>query len=130
TPTAELAAAQQKWESTLQAKPDWQTLTPLAATSSSDKTKLQIQDDQSLLASGPPSNETYTIETEVDLNTLKALRLEVLPDPGLPAQGPGRAADGNFVLSEISLTSKPVAADTPVQGQFLRIEQQGTAKQR
>lgn len=129
TPTAELAAAQQKWETTLQAKPDWQTLTPLAATSSSDKTKLEIQEDQSLLASGPPSNETYTIETQVDLQTLKALRLEVLPDPSLPAQGPGRAADGNFVLSEISLTSKPLAADTPVQGQFLRIEQQGTQKQ-
>ncbi|QDT92135.1 DUF1553 domain-containing protein [Gimesia algae] len=129
TPTPELAAAQQKWESALHAKPDWQTLTPLSATSSSNKTKLKIQDDQSLLASGPPSNETYTIETQVDLNTLKALRLEVLPDPSLPAQGPGRAKDGNFVLSEISLTSKPVTADTPVQGQFLRIEQQGTQKQ-
>ena len=39
-----------------------------------------------------------------------AIRLEVLPDKTLPAQGPGRAANGNFVLSEFNakaLTNGP-----------------------
>src|SRR5262249_9742154 len=35
------------------------------------------------------------------------LRLEVLPDPSLPAKGPGRAPNGNFVLTEFKLTFTP-----------------------
>ncbi|MBI1831466.1 MAG: hypothetical protein HYR84_08455, partial [Planctomycetes bacterium] len=34
---------------------------------------------------------------------ITGLRLEVLPDPSLPAQGPGRAQNGNFVLQELRL---------------------------
>jgi hypothetical protein len=33
--------------------------------------------------------------------TLEGLRIEALPDPSLPAQGPGRAGNGNFVLTRI-----------------------------
>ena len=36
---------------------------------------------------------------------ITALRLEVLPDPRLPNKGPGRAADGNFVLNELEVTA-------------------------
>src|SRR5262249_59177650 len=33
--------------------------------------------------------------------------LEVLTDPSLPAQGPGRAPNGNFVLNEFRITAAP-----------------------
>ncbi|HEX7377709.1 MAG TPA: DUF1553 domain-containing protein, partial [Pirellulales bacterium] len=41
---------------------------------------------------------------------ITALRLEVLPDDSLPAHGPGRAANGNFVLHEVeaALNDAPI----------------------
>ena len=57
--------------------------------------------DGSYLASGKsPANDTYLM-TASDLPAgVTAFRLEVLPDASLPNQGPGRAGNGNFVLSE------------------------------
>lgn len=130
TPTKELVQAQQQWESSLHAKPNWQTLTPLSAKSSAATTKFQIQEDGLILATGPVAKETYTIETELATPTFKALRLEAIPDTKLKSNGPGRATDGNFVLSEIKVESRPAKVeDTPVKGQFLRIEHQGNQKQ-
>ncbi len=43
---------------------------------------------------------------------ITGFRLDVLPDQRLPAQGPGRASNGNFVVSEVSVTqgdNQPVA---------------------
>src|SRR5262249_43454802 len=40
-----------------------------------------------------------------DLEHITAMRIEVLDDPSLPGKGPGRAANGNFVLSEVALTA-------------------------
>ena len=39
---------------------------------------------------------------------ITALRLDALLDASLPAKGPGRAADGSFQLSEISVTAAPL----------------------
>ncbi|MFH1301346.1 MAG: DUF1553 domain-containing protein [Planctomycetota bacterium] len=130
TPTKELEQAQQQWETTLHAKPNWNVLTPLSVKSSAPTTKFQIQEDGSILATGPAAKESYVIETELDVPAFKALRLEVIPDKTLPSNGPGRAKDGNFVLSNINVESLPAQTeDTPVQGQFLRIEHQGDQKQ-
>ena len=64
-------------------------------------TTLTVQPDGAVLASGPnPDKNTYTLEAGIS-GTLTGLRLEVLPDPSLPARGPGRAGNGNFVLSEL-----------------------------
>ncbi len=42
------------------------------------------------------------------------IRLDFLTDPSLPGNGPGRASNGNFALSEIEIAidAKPVKADT------------------
>src|SRR5262249_39532620 len=40
--------------------------------------------------------------------TVTAIRLEALSDPKLPAKGPGRAPNGNFVLNEFKVTAKPL----------------------
>jgi hypothetical protein len=42
---------------------------------------------------------------------ITAIRIEALSDPGLPAKGPGRADNGNFVLNEVRMTYRP--ADKP-----------------
>jgi hypothetical protein len=65
---------------------------------------LTPQEDGSVLASGAnPSPETYTVTARTKLRGITALRLEVLNDPSLPSQGPGRAPNGNFVLKELKV---------------------------
>ncbi|MCA9179232.1 MAG: PSD1 domain-containing protein [Planctomycetales bacterium] len=63
--------------------------------------ELHSQADESLLVSGVVSaEEEYHATTFSPLTKIRSVRLEVLPDASLPQQGPGRAEDGNFVLSE------------------------------
>ena len=50
-----------------------------------------------------------TVVAETELTGITGLRLEVLTDPRLPSNGPGRAGDGNFVLNELELTAAPKA---------------------
>ena len=52
--------------------------------------------------------DKYTVSGDVKLpGTITALRLEVLADDALPGRGPGRAPNGNFVLTELNVNSKP-----------------------
>ncbi len=68
---------------------------------------LQPQKDGSYLASGEaPDKDVYTVVAWTDLAGLTGVRLEVLPDEKLgKTKGPGRAKNGNFVLSEFRLTA-------------------------
>ncbi len=66
---------------------------------------LTVQPDGSILASGNiDSLDIYTLVglAETD-QPITAIRLEVLSDPSLPGKGPGRAPNGNFVLTEFRL---------------------------
>ena len=98
TQTAALDAALAKWEAS-QAK--WTALEPSAATAANG-TQLVIRDDHSILASGElPSTDTYTVTLKGAPAGTRAFRIEALPDDSLPKKGPGRAGNGNFVLSEV-----------------------------
>ena len=90
---------------------------PLQATSftSQSGAKLKLLDDASLLAEGVlPDKDVYLVEGKVDLQRVTAVRLDVLPDPSLPQQGPGRAENGNLHLSEVHLAQVFPAADDSV----------------
>ena len=67
------------------------------------KSTFTRQDDGSLLAQGNPGKGTYQLEGELPPGNYSALRLEVLTDKRLPKNGPGRAQNGNFVLSEFEV---------------------------
>jgi hypothetical protein len=68
---------------------------------SAESSTLTPQPDGSLLAGGErPEIDAYTITLDVP-GPVTALRLEVLPDDGLPNRGPGRQDNGNLHLSEI-----------------------------
>ena len=69
----------------------------------SDKVKLTRKMDGSLIAAGPNGLSDYKIVAETSLTNITGVMLEVLPDKSLPKFGPGRNADGNFVLSELEL---------------------------
>jgi hypothetical protein len=98
---------QAKWEADMKATPVWTPLEIVSAKSAGGAV-LTKQADGSILASGKnPSPETYTITAKTNLKGITAIRLEVLPDPSLPTQGPGRANNGNFVLNEFQVTATP-----------------------
>ncbi|VTR95688.1 Vegetatible incompatibility protein OS=uncultured planctomycete GN=HGMM_F33C03C19 PE=4 SV=1: Big_2: PSCyt2: PSD1 [Gemmata massiliana] len=112
---ATLDAKQAAWEESLKAqKPTaWTPLEVRRAQAQMPDTKLMVNKDGSVLVGGKvPDTDLYTIHglTEID-KPITALRLEVLADPTLPAKGPGRAENGNFVLNEFRLTYK--AFDKP-----------------
>ena len=63
--------------------------------------RLTPQPDLSLLASGAnEGGDEYQVTALAPLTKIRSVRLETLTDPSLPGQGPGRAANGNFVVSE------------------------------
>ena len=84
-----------------------------------------IQPDGAVLAEGKsPAKDVYTIELSGPVGEWAGIRLEVLSDPSLPAQGPGRAGNGNFVVQrlEAAVEGQPVkwksASATHSQGGF------------
>jgi hypothetical protein len=98
-----LPALEEAWEQGLQRDLAWKIVEPISATSAGGAT-LTKQTDGSILASGKnQSPDVYTIMTKAPAAGITGVRLEVLPDSSLPAQGPGRASNGNFVLSEFRL---------------------------
>jgi hypothetical protein len=125
--TPELAAAQAEWE---KSQVTWTLLKPDTITSQEGVT-LTLKDDGSYLASDKnPATDTYTLSFKSLPAGITALRLEVLPDDSLPQKGPGRAGNGNFVLSEIIATVKPASGDprpVPLQNATATYEQTGAA---
>ncbi len=121
--TPALAQAFSKWQKQiLDAKESWVQLTPKLVTADQGTT-LTIKPDDSILASGEVKDkDTYHItyelpfENDKPLPALTAFRLEVLHDRSLPANGPGRAGNGNFVINVIEIKQ----ADQKVEWAFSR----------
>jgi mono/diheme cytochrome c family protein len=84
------------------------TLVRPATAASRNGADLRILDDGSIYAAGDrPETDVYTVTVESDLSDLAAVRIEALTDSGLPKTGPGRADNGNFVLTEIRMERSP-----------------------
>ena len=118
--TASLQAERPAWEKSIARRADpWRTLRLVNAHSTGGSGYTNLADG-SLLGTGVnPIYDTITVEADTDLAGITAVRLEVLPDPSLPKNGPGRwGATGNFILDEMSLAAAPrrgpVPADTNV----------------
>ena len=66
------------------------------------------QEDGSYLATGENAgSDVYTFETQTSLSNLNLLRIEALADQSMKKAGPGRAGNGNFALSRITVTAQP-----------------------
>ncbi len=128
TSTPELLVAQAEWE---KSQVVWTTLKPESIASANNVT-LTAKDDSSIVASGAnPATDTYSLVVKNVPRGITAFRLEVLPDDSLPAKGPGRAGNGNFVLSEFVVTHKPADAEAqlvPLQNATATYEQTGAAE--
>jgi len=118
TQTPELDRSQRLWEQAMKLEPaKWKVLTPkkLSATGG---VELTAQADGAIVASGANPGETYyTLEATTPLPRVTAIRLEALPDPSLPKNGPGRDPYGNFQLNGFEVEASPLApAVVPTSG--------------
>lgn len=129
---AEIAKLRQDWEQSTREKleklvPKQTTpsvWTPLAVTqvSTRSKTVVEMLDDGSLLTSpNSAANEQITVTGHSALTTIAAIRLRVLTHDSLPKQGPGRAGNGNFVLTRFELMSE--GTTRPIRRAFADHEQ-------
>ncbi|HVE41917.1 MAG TPA: hypothetical protein VNM14_18630 [Planctomycetota bacterium] len=89
----------------------WSLLTPKKMSASSGSSLTALGDGSILLGGEVPLKDRYTLVLESDLKTITALRLELLTHSSLGATGPGRASNGNIVLSEfrVQVLSDPNA---------------------
>lgn len=111
-----------EWESSVRGdQPEW-TVLPIENAGSNTQRYYQ-QPDKSLLAQGyAPTRFEAPFFVTSDLSEIRSFRLEVLMHPNLPGGGPGRAADGQFALSEFKV--KAVSAKDPeksVDVKFVRV---------
>jgi mono/diheme cytochrome c family protein len=97
------------FEAAAKKEPRWQVLRPTKVDSSLGA-KTEVLADGSVLARGDNQGDEYMeVRAPIDLKTVTAIRLEVIPDPRLPGGGSGRAPDGSFVLTEIGFSITPAA---------------------
>src|SRR5262249_49059058 len=69
--------------------------------------ELSKESDGAIVARGPnPEADTYTIVARPALKEITALRLEALPDAENEGGGPGRASNGNNVLTEVRISAR------------------------
>ena len=87
--------------------PQWVALIPAEFKSLAGATGA-IAADGIVTVSGNLAKDIYTIRSTAPAGgAVKGIRLEALSDPSLPAQGPGRSPNGNFVVSKVVLLHGP-----------------------
>jgi mono/diheme cytochrome c family protein len=105
-----LSSEQETWERRMTAATNvWRVLDLTNAVSTGGATLTNLP-DRSLLSTGlNPIYDTLTVQAETGLEGegVTAFLLEVLPDPSLPKNGPGRWKEGNFILDEFGVSAAP-----------------------
>jgi hypothetical protein len=103
----QLPSKQAEWEKKQRSRTVWTPLEVVDARAIGGAV-LTKRPDGSLVVSGKnPTPSKYTVACRTPLTGITAFRLEVLNDPALPSQGPGRAQNGNFVLNEFRIEAAP-----------------------
>jgi hypothetical protein len=103
-----VAGEQVKWEQALDSNrlaTAWFPVDIKSARANNNITLTRLEDGSYLASGGGGNFVDYTLSGELKQAKVTGLMIEVLPHETLPRSGPGRANDGNFVLSEILLTA-------------------------
>jgi hypothetical protein len=101
-----------KWESQVGTnQPQWTVITPEIDTLSDGGQRYILQPDGSFIAEGyAPTKFSVKFTAKTDLQNITAFRLELLTDPNLPLNGPGRSIQGTCALTEFEVESGAVGA--------------------
>ena len=84
-------------------------LVPINIKSEHDAKFEQLPDGSTIVAGSTPQTDSYSIEFALPEGVISGFKLEVLPDPSLPSNGPGRSTNGNFVLTSFGVHPKDSA---------------------
>jgi hypothetical protein len=98
------ASKQGDWEKKNRNGGEWFPLLPTKLEATNGAT-LSTQPDLSIIASGKNGKGNYVVVAQTSLKGIKQIRLEALEDTRIPSKGPGRAPDGNFVLTQFDVTA-------------------------
>jgi hypothetical protein len=96
-----------KWEAEISAnQPQWTVITPEVDTISDGGQRYALQKDGSFLTGGyAPTKHSVKMTAKTDLQNITAFRLELMNDPNLPLNGPGRSLQGTCALTEFEVES-------------------------
>jgi WD40 repeat protein/mono/diheme cytochrome c family protein len=73
------------------------------------RAKFARQPDGSIFVDGDKAAGAYRVVAPLPLDKITGIRLDALADDRLPGKGPGRAPDGNFVVTEFAAHLLPAA---------------------
>ena len=106
------------WEKSRNEPIGWQ---PLAFTrrSASNGATTEVMEDGSVFVGGEQGKGVYELVAAAPVGGADVLRLEAMADDRLPMKGPGRAPNGNLVVSELEILVAP--ADRPDQLRPLKL---------
>jgi hypothetical protein len=93
----------------------WVAIEPTELKSAGGATFTKLDDGSIRVGGKNAATDTYTIVARVDRPGITAIRLEALADDPLVKHGPGRAANGNFDLTDFRLTVAPVDGSMPAE---------------
>ncbi len=109
-----------EWEtSVMKNQPEWITIQPFIEDITSGGQKFARQTDGSIVAQGyavSKSGPHFWLTN--DLQNITAFRIELLTDPNLPANGPGRSLNGVCALTEFTVDATPVGTTNKTRLKF------------
>ena len=103
-----------EWEDKVKAdQPEWTVVRPTVDAISTGGQKYTPLDDGSFLAQGyAPGGHKVKMTVKTDVRNITAFRLELLTDPNLPLNGPGRSYKGLCALTEFGVEAAPAGEPT------------------
>lgn len=87
---------------------DWVVLEITQAQAKGGATFTAQEDGSQLVGGSSGAQDHYTLTATTHLQGITAIRLDALTHPSLPRNGPGRAPNGNFGLSDLKLKVTPL----------------------
>ncbi len=106
--TPDLANRMSDWEQKVSYDANQWTVLTDADIFASFGVKFDKLPDGSFIAKGDNSTgNNYKVTARTKLKNITGFRLELLTDPNLPRGGPGRANDGNFLLTDFLVDAAP-----------------------
>jgi hypothetical protein len=111
------------WESSVtKNQPEWTVLKPEVDRISDGGQKYMPMPDGSFLAQGyAPTKHKVKMTVKTDAKNITAFRLELMNDPNLPLNGPGRSVKGTCALTEFEVEAAPAdGSGKPAKVKFSR----------
>lgn len=106
----QLANRQAAWEQKIAAgmRPSWTTLEPKHWSTVEGAVLTKLEDHSLFVDFSIPPRDTFIVTSAIAPSGITAFRIEALTHDSLPKRGPGRASNGNFVLSEVNALVSPI----------------------